>query len=83
MVDLALHLTIAATGASFIVSMIMMLLWARGEARADYRHSEALMEGLKESFESHRAEYNKEMRDFHGRLCKIEEDRNRILLREK
>jgi len=79
--DISLHITIAATGASFIISMIMMLLWARGEARADYRHLEAGLQANQNAFEQYSREIRNEMKDFHGRLCKIEEERNKILLR--
>ncbi|MFQ5685100.1 MAG: hypothetical protein ACE5GV_00420 [Candidatus Scalindua sp.] len=70
MADLTLIITIGATGASFIISMIMMLLWSRSEAREDYRHLEA---GIREM--------RNEMKDFHGRLCKIEEARNQEIFK--
>lgn len=49
--------------ASFIVPLF---LWTRSESRADYRHLEAAvnsqLNGIRE-----------EMKDFHGRLCALEE----------
>jgi len=49
--------------------IIPLFLWNRSESRSDYRHLEASvnaqLNGIRE-----------EMKDFHGRLCAIEE-RNR------
>lgn len=45
-----------------IISMGGFFLWNRGEARADNRRAMDLIEAI-----------NKEMKDFHGRLCAIEE----------
>ncbi len=41
---------------------IPMWLWARSESRADMRHMLIIIEGIQ-----------KEIKDFHGRLCAIEE----------
>lgn len=45
--------------------MFPLWLWNRAESRADNRHILSLIEAIKD-----------EMKDFHGRLCAIEE-RNR------
>lgn len=49
--------------------IIPLFIWNRSESRSDYRHLEAAvnaqLNGIRE-----------EMKDFHGRLCTIEE-RNR------
>jgi hypothetical protein len=45
-----------------IVTMGGFFLWNRGEARSDNRRALDLIEAI-----------NKEMKDFHGRLCAIEE----------
>lgn len=44
--------------------IIPLFLWSRGEARQDYRHLETFLKSIQE-----------EMKDFHGRLCAIEERR--------
>lgn len=48
--------------------IIPLFLWNRSEARQDYRHLESALtsalQGIRE-----------EMKDFHGRLCAIEENR--------
>ena len=47
-----------------IVSISGLFLWSRSESRADSRRCEDLISAIE-----------KEMRDFHGRLCAIEERR--------
>lgn len=42
--------------------VIPLFLWSRAESRADYRHLENLIRAIQE-----------EIKDFHGRLCAIEE----------
>jgi hypothetical protein len=49
----------------FIGSMVGLFFWNRSESRSDMRHMMAVIEGMQ-----------KEIKDFHGRLCTIEE-RNR------
>lgn len=46
--------------------IIPMFLWNRSESRADYRHLEA-------SVNANLKAIHDEMKDFHGRLCAIEE----------
>lgn len=46
----------------FICSTIGLFFWNRAESRADMRHILAIIDGIQ-----------KEMKDFHGRLCAIEE----------
>ncbi len=52
--------------------VIPLFLWNRSEARADVRHTEAKLESTRELV---RAIYE-ESKDFHNRLCKIEERKN-------
>lgn len=51
---------------TLIGSNVALFLWARSESRADYRALRQLIEAIQE-----------EMKDFHGRLCKLEERRKR------
>ena len=53
--------------------IIPLFLWNRSESRADIRHMDAKLESTRELV---RAIYN-ESKDFHARLCTIEE-RNRV-----
>lgn len=56
-------LGIVLGNAAFIIPLF---LWNRAEARADYRHLEA-------SVNAQLTGIREEMKDFHGRLCAIEE----------
>jgi len=51
---------------TIIFSNIALFLWVRTESRADMRAFSNEIRGWKD-------EINKEMKDFHGRLCSIEE----------
>ena len=46
----------------FIGSTVGLFFWNRSESRSDMRHMFAIIDGIQ-----------KEMKDFHGRLCAIEE----------
>ena len=41
-----------------------LLIWFRAESRSDYRHTDAMINAIKD-----------DVKDFHGRLCAIEERR--------
>ncbi len=49
---------------TIIIAQGAMFLWARRESRADYRRCEDLISAI-----------HNEIKDFHGRLCAIEEKR--------
>lgn len=49
--------------------IIPLLLWNRSESRADIRHMDAKLESTRELVRA----IHDEMKDFHGRLCAIEE----------
>lgn len=53
----------------FIGSTVGLFFWNRSESRADYRHMDEKLEATRELV---RAIYD-ECKDFHNRLCKIEE----------
>lgn len=50
----------------FFIGVFGLWIWNRAENRADYRHIEALIRSIQE-----------EIKDFHGRLCAIEEKNKR------
>ena len=58
---------------TIVGSNIGLILWARSESRSDYRHLEQktleMMSGIKYEIDAIHAE----IKDFHGRLCAIEE----------
>lgn len=55
----------------FAVSTLGMFFWNRSEGRADIRHMDAKLESTRELVRA----IHDEMKDFHARLCKIEEGR--------
>lgn len=58
-------LTLMVTNIGFVT---VMFLWNRSESRNDYRHMEARTDAILNAIKD-------EMRDFHARLCVIEENR--------
>ncbi len=60
--DLTIILTVIGTAAAIIGSNIALISWLR----SDMKSFETEIRGWKE-------EINKEMKDFHGRLCSINE----------
>lgn len=57
---------------TLLASLIGMFIWNRSESRADYRHMDNKLESTRELVRA----IHDEMKDFHTRLCIIEE-RNR------
>ncbi len=51
--------------ASLFLANAGLIIWFRAESRADWRHMDNQVKAIHE-----------EMKDFHGRLCRIEEARN-------
>lgn len=51
--------------------VLPMFFWIRSEANADRRAIQATLDAIKD-----------EMKDFHARLCVIEERRNKFLFKE-
>lgn len=49
---------------AIVGSNMALFLWARAESRSDFRTMLQIVDGIQ-----------KEMKDFHGRLCAIEERR--------
>jgi hypothetical protein len=48
-----------------------LFLWNRSESRTDIRHMDSKLESTRELVRA----IHDEMKDFHNRLCKIEENR--------
>lgn len=53
----------------FVFATLGMFFWNRSESRADMRHMDAKLESTRELVKA----IHDEMKDFHYRLCKIEE----------
>lgn len=49
---------------SLFLANAALIFWFRAESRADWRHMDAKIDAIQD-----------EMKDFHGRLCAIEEKR--------
>lgn len=54
---------------TIIGSNIALFLWTRSESREDIRHMDAKLESTRELVRA----IHDEVKDFHGRLCAIEE----------
>lgn len=71
--DGATLLTAAGTVITIVGSNIALIGWLR----SDMKSFEAKIEGWKDQFSrdmaSYKGEVQQEMKDFHGRLCQIEE----------
>ena len=52
---------------ALLASFVGLFFWSRSESRADNRRIEDLISAIKD-----------EMKDFHGRLCALEEKNKRI-----
>lgn len=59
-------LTLIVSNIGFVT---ILFLWNRSESRNDYKHMEARTDAILNAIKD-------EMKDFHGRLCAIEERRN-------
>ena len=57
----------------FFLGVFGLWLWNRAESRADARHMDAKLEGQRNLINA----IHDEMKDFHARLCVIEERRNK------
>lgn len=60
-----------------VAAMAGMFYWNRTEARADARHFDNETKQLRREMIDIMRSMETEMRDFHGRLCAIEERRGR------
>jgi hypothetical protein len=55
----------------FFIGVFGLFIWNRTESRADIRHMDNKMDSMRNLIQA----IHDEMKDFHGRLCKIEENR--------
>ena len=56
-----------------VVFTLTLWLWNRAESRSDHRQVQDLIEGIRADGKEFREAWMNESRDFHGRLCAIEE----------
>jgi hypothetical protein len=57
-----------------LVTIAGLFIWNRAESRNDIRHLDAKIDAIRELTHA----INLEVKDFHNRLCAIEEKRNRL-----
>lgn len=50
-----------------------LIIWFRAESRADWRHIDAKTDAIRSEIREFQKEVMEERREFHGRLCSIEE----------
>lgn len=62
-------ITILGVFISNAAMIIPLFLWNRSESRADIRHMDAKLESTRELVRA----IHDEMKDFHNRLCELEE----------
>jgi hypothetical protein len=62
--------------ASLFLANAGLIFWFRAESRSDWRHMDAKIDAMRQDSKEFQAAILQEMKDFHGRLCAIEE-RNR------
>lgn len=55
------------------VTFVGLFIWNRTESRADMRHMDTKLESNKNLTIAFHEAIKEEMKDFHGRLCAIEE----------
>ena len=53
-----------------------LIIWFRTESRNDWRHMDNKLDAHQKETKQIITSIQEEMKDFHGRLCKIEEARN-------
>lgn len=61
----------------FFIGVFGLFIWNRSESRSDIRHMDAKLEGQRNLILSVHQETTALMKDFHGRLCAIEERRKK------
>jgi hypothetical protein len=63
------------------VFTLTLWLWSRSESRADNREIMTLIRSIHDEMKDFREKWAQETKDFHGRLCAIEERRIKLLER--
>lgn len=71
MLDLGAVIAIVGSAVAIIAVIIMLMLWVRAEGNADRRDIVNLIVAIKDDIQA----VQLEMKDFHNRLCEIEQRR--------
>lgn len=62
--------------ASLFLANAGLIVWFRAESRSDWRHMDAKMDANKAETTVILNSIQSEIKDFHGRLCAVEEKKN-------
>mgnify|MGYP001617665387 FL=1 len=62
--------------ASLFLANAALIVWFRAESRSDWRHMDAKMDANKAETTVILNSIQSEIKDFHGRLCAVEEKKN-------
>jgi hypothetical protein len=54
-----------------------LIIWFRAESRADWRHMDSKVDAIREDMRSFQSAMLMEAKDFHARLCAIEEKKRK------
>lgn len=71
--DLTVILTVIGTAAAIIGSNIALMSWLRSDMKSFETKIETWTNEFRKDMASYKDEVNKEMKDFHGRLCSMNE----------
>ena len=75
--DLGIIIAIVGSAVAIVGVMIALFLWSRGESNSDQRHFDNESKQLRRDLVDVMRSIESEFRDFHARLCVIEENRNK------
>lgn len=81
--ELGLILTMLGCFGACIATTITMFIWATNRTEEGRKENMQLIQRISDKIEASNERWEKESRDFHGRLCAIEEERTRRLFLQK
>lgn len=73
--DLGIIIAVVGSAVAIVGVMLTLFLWNRGESNTDRRHFATEVKELRRELIDVMRGISDEMKDFHGRLCAIEERR--------
>lgn len=76
-------IAIIAIVVSVLAINIGLIAWFRTESRSDHRSVLALIEAIKDDMKNFNQKFYDESKDFHGRLCSLEERYQDLKLNKK
>jgi hypothetical protein len=55
-----------------LITFVGLFIWNRTESRADYRHTDAKIEAIRQLIHEMHKDSMEERREFHSKLCELE-----------